>query len=57
MKTFFYFAVLGSIATMPILAESLTRDGVTYNYTVKTVGGNKLISRTDFSTGKYPGFS
>ena len=52
MKTFFSLAVLGSIATTPALAESLTRDGVTYNYTVKAIGENKLISGTDLSTGK-----
>lgn len=52
MKTFFSLAVLGSIATTPALAENLTRDGVTFNYSVKAVGENKLISGTDLSNGK-----
>ena len=52
MKTFFSLAVLASIATTPALAERLIRDGITYDYTVKAIGENQLISGTDLSTGK-----
>jgi hypothetical protein len=52
MKTIFALAILSSIAATPAMAESFTRDGVTYDYNVKTVGESTLISGTIVNSGQ-----
>lgn len=52
MKTIFALAMLSSVAAAPAMAESFTRDGVTYDYNVKTVGQSTLISGTIVNSGQ-----
>ena len=52
MKTFLTLAILSSVAAAPAMAESFTRDGVTYNYSVRTVGPATLISGTIVNSGQ-----
>jgi hypothetical protein len=52
MKTLFALAILSSVAAAPAMAESFTRDGVTYDYNVKTVGQSTLISGTIVNSGQ-----
>jgi hypothetical protein len=52
MKTFLTLAILSSVATAPAMAESFTRDGVTYDYSVRTVGAATLISGTIVNSGQ-----
>lgn len=52
MKTFYALALLSSIAAAPAMAESFTRDGVTYDYNVKSVGESTLISGTIVNSGQ-----
>lgn len=52
MKTFFALAILSSVAAAPAMAESFTRDGVTYDYNVKTIGESTLISGTIVNSGQ-----
>lgn len=52
MKTFYALALLTSIAAAPAMAESFTRDGVTYDYNVKSVGESTLISGTIVNSGQ-----
>jgi len=52
MKKFFALAMLTSIAATPAMADSFTRDGVTYDYNVKTVGEATLISGTIVNNGQ-----
>jgi len=52
MKTFYALALLTSIAAAPAMAETFTRDGVTYDYNVKAVGGSTLISGTIVNSGQ-----
>lgn len=52
MKTFLALAILSSVATAPAMAESFTRDGVTYSYSVRTVGAATLISGTIVNSGQ-----
>jgi hypothetical protein len=52
MKIFFALAILSSVAAAPAMAESFTRDGVTYDYAVKTVGKATLISGTIVNSGQ-----
>jgi hypothetical protein len=52
MKTFLTLAILASIAATPAMAETFTRDGTTYNYTLKSLGQATLISGTIVDTGE-----
>lgn len=52
MKTFLTLAILSSVATAPAMAESFTRDGVTYDYRVRTAGPATLISGTIVNSGQ-----
>ena len=52
MKTFIALALLSSIAATPVMAESFTRDGETYNYEIKESGGYQLITGRNLSTGQ-----
>lgn len=52
MKSIFALAILSSVAAAPAMAESFTRDGVTYDYAVKTVGEATLISGTIVNNGQ-----
>lgn len=52
MKTFLTLAILSSVATAPAMAENFTRDGITYDYTVRTVGEATLISGTIVNSGQ-----
>ncbi len=52
MKSFVAFAVLASVAVAPAMAESFTRDGVTYSYNVKTLGETTLVAGTVTNSGE-----
>ena len=52
MKTIFTLAILSSIAAAPAMAESFSRDGVTYTYTVKSAGEYQVISGKELATGR-----
>ena len=52
MKTFLALATLASIAATPAMAEKMTRDGLTYDYNVRTVGNSTLISGEVVDTGE-----
>lgn len=51
MKKFAALAILASIAA-PAMAESFTRDGITYDYTVKTVGESTVIKGKIVNSGE-----
>lgn len=44
MKKIFALAILTSIAAAPAMAETFTRDGLTYDYTIKAAGDATVIS-------------
>lgn len=52
MKKIFAVALLASIAATPAMAETFTRDGVTYTYTTKTLGDATIISGNIVSSGE-----
>lgn len=52
MKKFLALAILTSVAAAPAMAESFTRDGVTYDYNVKTVNDATLITGTVVNSGQ-----
>ncbi|ATE64770.1 hypothetical protein [Rhizorhabdus dicambivorans] len=52
MKKILAFAILGSIAAMPAMAESFTRDGISYTYTTKAVGDATIISGKVVNSGE-----
>jgi len=52
MKTIFALAMLASIAAAPAMAETFTRDGITYNYTSSTAGQATVISGRVVNTGE-----
>jgi hypothetical protein len=52
MKKFIAFAILSSVVAMPALAESFTRDGVSYSYEIKQSGSTSLISGRNLTTGE-----
>ncbi|KKC26619.1 hypothetical protein [Sphingomonas sp. SRS2] len=52
MKTFLMLALLSSVATAPAMAESFTRDGVSYEYAVASKDGYQLVTGTNVSTGE-----
>jgi hypothetical protein len=52
MKTILTLGLLASIGAVPAMAESFTRDGETYNYSVKSAGEYYIISGKAASTGK-----
>lgn len=52
MKTIFAVALLASITTAPAMAETFTRDGITYDYTTTTVGEATIISGKVVNSGE-----
>nr|WP_047168564.1 hypothetical protein [Sphingomonas sp. Y57] len=52
MKTIFALAILSSVAAAPAVAESFTRDGITYDYTVRSAGKATVISGTVVTSGQ-----
>lgn len=52
MKTIFALTFLASIAATPVMAKTFTRDGITYDYTTKTLGEAMIISGTVVTSGE-----
>ena len=52
MKKFIALAILSSVVAMPALAETFTRDGVSYSYEVKQSGSYQVISGHNLATGE-----
>lgn len=52
MKMIFALTCLASIAATPVMAETFTRDGITYDYTTKAFGEATIISGTVVNTGE-----
>ena len=52
MKILVTLALLSSVAAAPAMAESFTRDGLTYDYETTSVGADRLIVGKIKESGK-----
>ncbi len=52
MKKFLTLAILSSLAASPVMAETFTHEGVTYDYKITSAGDAKLITGKVVSTGE-----